>query len=185
MSSIHVLGFSGSLRKASFNSALLRAAGGLVPAGMTLEPFDLEPIPLYNQDLVVDGAWPVPVARMREAIRAADALLFVSPEYNHSISGVLKNAIDWASRGPEAPLDGKPAAIMGASGGRWGTARGQLALRQVCVFTNIHPLNRPEVLVAQAKDKFDDQLQLVDQTTRDIVASQLEALKSWTLRLTR
>jgi chromate reductase, NAD(P)H dehydrogenase (quinone) len=179
---IHVLGFSGSLRKASYNSALLRAAAELLPAGMTLETFDLAPIPLYNPDNDGPDA-PESVLRFKERITAADALLIATPEYNYSFSGVLKNAIDWASRPPRAsPLSGKPLAIMGA-GGMFGTVRAQLHLRQVATECNLLALNKPEVRVPRPWEKFDDQGQLSDEQTRGELRALLEALAAWTRRL--
>jgi chromate reductase len=127
-----ILGISGSLRKESFNTRLLHVAQTLAPAGVTIEVFDLAPIPLYNEDVRAAG-YPPPVAALREAIRGADALLFATPEYNYSVSGVLKNAIDWASRPPDVPLLDKPAAVMGASTGLNGTVRAQFHLRQILV----------------------------------------------------
>ncbi len=143
---VHVLGFSGSLRRASFNSAALRAAQELVPDQMRLEIADITPIPFYNGDVEAAGV-PAAVKDFTDRIRAADALLIVTPEYNYSIPGVLKNAIDWASRPPrDMPLSGKPLAIMGA-GGRVGTVRAQLHLRQVAVETNMLPLNSPRCIL--------------------------------------
>jgi chromate reductase len=126
---------------------------------------------------------PEPARLLHERIAAADALLCVTPEYNYSIPGVLKNAIDWASRGPNRPLDGKPAAIMGASAGALGTARAQYHLRQVAVFTNMHVLNKPEVMVPRAHERFDASGNLTDDRTREAVRSLLVALAAWTLRL--
>ena len=182
MAGIHVLGVSGSLRKSSYNARLLAAASGLLPEGMTLETFDLSPIPLYNDDIRVVG-FPKSVQQFRERIAAADALLIATPEYNYSIPGVVKNAIDWASRPPDPPLNGKPVAIMGASTGNFGTVRAQMHLRQVCVFCNMFPVNRPEVLVMRAQEKFDTDGRLVDETTRGFVRDLLIALTNWTLRL--
>jgi chromate reductase, NAD(P)H dehydrogenase (quinone) len=182
--SIHVLGFSGSLRKGSYNSALLHAAGELLPEGMTMETFDLSAIPVYNED-VRQAGFPDAVQRFRERIAAADALLIATPEYNYSIPGVLKNALDWASRPPDPPLDGKPVAIMGASTGNFGTVRSQMHLRQVCVYTNMLPINKPEVLVAQAKGKFDADGRLTDETTRGFVRDLLTALADWTRHILR
>ncbi len=158
---IQVLGFAGSLRKGSYNRALLRAAEELLPSGMRLETFDLAPIPLYDEDVKQQG-FPEPVQRFREAIRKADALLIATPEYNYSAPGVLKNALDWASRPPEQPFAGKPVAIMGATTSLWGTVRAQLHLRQSFVAVNMHALNKPEVLIANAKDKFDAEGKLTD-----------------------
>ena len=184
MTPLRVLGLSGSLRKASLNTALLRAAVDLAPAGMTLEPFDLGALPLFNEDLVESpGAWPEPVAALRNAIASADALLLVSPEYNHSIPAVMKNAIDWASRPPASPLGGKPAAILGASPGGFGTVRMQPHLRQVLTALSMLTLGRPEVLVSNAKAKFDANGALVDEPTREAVRALLVALAEWTARL--
>jgi chromate reductase len=182
MADIRVLGISGSLRKGSYNTSLLRAASELLPEDMTLETFDLSPIPLYNEDVRALG-FPEPVRELRERIANADALLFATPEYNYSVSGVLKNAIDWASRPPNPPLDSKPVAIMGATTGYFGTARAQLHLRQICVYCNMLPLNKPEVLVMRAQDKFDTSGRLVDETTRGFVRDILVALANWTTRL--
>lgn len=180
--SIRALGFSGSLRKGSYNTALLMAAAELLPENMSLEVFDLSPIPLYNDDVRAAG-FPEPVRFFRDRITLADALLIASPEYNYSIPGVLKNALDWASRPPDPPLNGKPAALMGASTGNFGTVRAQLHLRQVCIFTNMFPLNKPEVLVPRAQEKFDTEGRLKDEATRGFVRDLLSALAEWTLRL--
>jgi chromate reductase len=182
--SVHVLGFAGSLREKSYNRAALRAAEELAPAGMEIETFDLAPIPLYNED-VRERGYPAAVAEFRSRIAAADALLIVTPEYNYSIPGVLKNAIDWASRPPEPPLDDKPIAVMGASLGPSGTARAQYHLRQICVFTNMHPFNKPEVMIARAHEKFDDQGRLRDAETRRFINDLLLALMAWAERIRR
>jgi len=182
---LKVLGISGSLRKGSFNSAALRAAQALAPAGMTISTYDIGGIPLYNEDMREGGSFPAPVQAFRAAIKAADALLVVTPEYNYSIPGVLKNAIDWASRPPEQPFDGKPVAIMGASPGALGTARAQYHLRQVFVFLNAHLLNKPEVMIGGAANRFDTDGNLTDEATRNFVRAQLESLRDWTLRLRR
>jgi chromate reductase, NAD(P)H dehydrogenase (quinone) len=181
---IRILGFSGSLRKGSYNTALLRAAGGLIPEGTTLETFDLSSIPPYNEDVRQTG-FPDSVRDFRDRINAADALLVATPEYNYSIPGVLKNALDWASRPPDPPLFGKPAAIMGASTGNFGTVRAQLHLRQVLVTLNMLPVNKPEVLVGHAKDKFNTEGRLTDEITRGFVRDLLEALVDWTKRIRR
>lgn len=180
--SMKILGVSGSLRAGSFNTAALRAAVELAPAGMQIELCDIGDLPLYNDDVRVQG-FPPPVQRLRERIKAADGLLFATPEYNYSISGVLKNAIDWASRPPEQPFDGKPIAIMGASPGALGTARAQYHLRQCFVFLNGHVLNRPEVMISGAGGKFDAAGALTDQATRDFLATMLVAFKAWTGRM--
>ncbi|MBV9787520.1 MAG: NAD(P)H-dependent oxidoreductase [Chloroflexi bacterium] len=179
---VHVLGFAGSLRKASYNLAVLRAAAELLPDGMSLEIFDLAPLPFYNGDLDVDGG-PEPVRHFKQRLAAADALLIATPEYNYSIPAVLKNAIDWASRPPQSsPLNAKPLAIVGA-GGRFGTVRAQLHLRQIAVFTNMLPLNKPEVMIPMAWEKFDAEGRLTDDATAQQIRALLEALLAWTLQL--
>jgi chromate reductase len=181
-SHIHIVGISGSLRRASWNSGLLRAAGELLPEGMSLEILDLADIPLYNQDH--DGPHAsAAVTRFRERIRAADALLFATPEYNASIPGVLKNAIDWASRPmSDSSLSGKPLAIMGA-GGQSGTNRAQLHLRSISGAINTLTLNRPQVQIIRAWEKFDAEGNLTDEQARQDVRALLEALAAWTRRL--
>lgn len=179
---VHVVGFSGSLRKGSYNTGLLQAALQLLPEGMSLEVVDLSAIPLYNEDVLTAGIPPA-VADFKSRIAAADALLIATPEYDYSIPGVLKNAIDWASRPVQgSPLNDKPLAIMGA-GGMMGTSRAQYHLRQVAVFTNMHPLNRPEVAVTAARTKFDADGNLTDEPTRQAVGKLLVALGDWTRRL--
>lgn len=179
---MRVLGIAGSLRQGSYNRAALRAAVELAPDGMELEVFDLAPIPLYNDDVRQSG-YPAPVAELRARIASADALLVATPEYNYSIPGVLKNAIDWASRPPDQPLNDKPLAIMGASPGALGTSRAQYHLRQVCVFTNMHALNKPEVMIGQCQQKFDQQGRLQDGETKDRIRALLLALMEWAERL--
>lgn len=180
--SIKVLGISGSLRKASFNTAALREAMTLAPEGMSIELADISDIPFYNDDVYEQG-YPPAAQRFREQIRQADALLIATPEYNYSIPGVLKNAIDWASRPPEQPFAGKPAAILGASGGRMGTVRAQYHLRQVMVFLNVWALNQPEVMISSAQNVFDEDGRLKDDFIRDLIRQQLQALYDWTLKL--
>jgi len=180
---LRVLGIAGSLRAGSFNRALLRAAQELAPEGMEIRAFDITPIPLYNGDVEARGD-PEPVTALKAAIREADALLIATPEYNYGVPGVLKSAIDWASRPPDkTPLRGKPAAIMGASPGPHGTVRAQLQLRQTFVFTQTPALLAPEVLIARAHEKFDKEGGLTDEATRGYVRKLLEALRDWTLRL--
>ncbi len=179
---VKVLGISGSLRKGSYNTAALRAAMSLLPEGMTLEIADISGIPLYNED-VRQAGFPPAVESFRREIAAADALLLATPEYNYSISGVLKNVIDWASRPPDQPFNGKPVAIMGAAAGMLGTARAQYHLRQCLVFLNMLPVNRPEVFIAQAPTKFDAEGRLTDPVARDLIAQLLRALRDWTIRL--
>jgi chromate reductase len=179
---IKILGIPGSLRKASYNRALLRAAGQLLPAGAVLETFELDEIPPFNQD---DEKNPPPrVAEFKARIRASDAILFVTPEYNYSVPGVLKNAIDWASRPyGDSAWQGKPAALMGASVGMLGTARAQYHLRQILVTLDMPTVNQPEVMIAKAADRFDAQGELRDETSRQLVGRLLEALVTLTRRL--
>ena len=180
-SSIQIFALCGSLRKGSYNRMLLHAAEELAPDGVSFESFDIGRLPLYNEDVRAQG-FPPPAEELRSKIRAADALLFVTPEYNYSIPGVLKNAIDWASRPPDQPFNGKPAAIAGASPSMLGSARAQYHLRQVCVYLNIFLVNQPEVFVAAANNKFDAEGRLTDEPTRKFVAQLMQALVNWTLR---
>jgi chromate reductase len=179
---ISVLGICGSLRKGSFNRAALETAIELKPAGMSVTVADIVQIPLYNEDVRVEG-FPPPVATLRQQIKTADALLFACPEYNYSMSGVLKNAIDWASRPPDQPFAGKPVAIIGAGAGMAGTARAQMHLRQSCVFLDMHPLNKPEVLIFQASNKFDANGKLTDDTAVGLIRDLMAALYRWTLQI--
>ena len=177
--SLHLIGISGSLRKDSYNSALLRAAQELLPAGMQLEIADINAIPLYNGDVEI-AHFPESVIALREKIRKADGLLIATPEYNYSMSGVIKNTIDWLSRPYNDPvLSGKPLAVMGASLGMMGSARAQYHLRQSAVFLNMHVLNKPELFIAAANSKFDAALKLTDQPTRDVLAQLLQAFAVW------
>jgi chromate reductase len=179
---IKILGMSGSLRKGSYNASALRAAQKLVPAGATMETFDIAPIPLYNEDVKAAG-FPAPVQALRDKIAAADALLIVTPEYNYSIPGVLKNAIDWASRPPNQPFNEKPIAIMGASPGMLGSARAQYHLRQCFVFLNAHLVNKPEVMIAAANTKFNEAGELTDETAKKLIGDLLQSLVNWHKRL--
>jgi chromate reductase len=178
---ISILAFGGSLRKGSYNKALLGAAQEMVPNDARLEVFDITGIPIFNQDLETNP--PAVVKEFKAKIRAADAVLIATPEYNYSIPGFLKNAIDSASRpyGDNA-FDGKSVAFMGASVGMLGTARAQYHLRQSCVFLNMHPLNQPEVMVPFAQDKVDENGRVTDQKTRDKIKELLEALVVWARR---
>jgi chromate reductase len=179
---ITILGIPGSLRAGSYNHSLLRAAQQLVPADAKIEIFSLDGIPPFNQD--EEGRPPARVVQLKARVRAAGAILFVTPEYNYSIPGVLKNAIDWASRPyVDNVWDGKPVAVMGASIGALGTARAQYHLRQVFVFLNMHALNGPEVMVGNAAQRFDDQGNLTDDATKDFIRKQLQGLVDWTRRL--
>jgi chromate reductase, NAD(P)H dehydrogenase (quinone) len=179
---ISIVGFAGSLRKDSYNKAILRAAASLVPGDAELSTFDLEGIPLFNQDLEKEP--PEKVKDFKGKIRVADAILISTPEYNYSIPGVLKNSIDWVSRpyGDNA-LEGKPVAVMGASIGMVGTARAQYHLRQCFVFLNMYPLNRPEVMVPFAHEKIDKDGTVTDSKTLDLIRELLVSLVDWTLFL--
>ena len=178
----HILGFAGSLRKQSYNRAILAAASEMIPDDATLEIFDLEGIPPFNQDLELEP--PEKVRDFKARIRAADAILIATPEYNYSISGVLKNAIDWASRpyGDNA-FDGKPVGLMGASVGMLGTARAQYDLRRSFIFLNMFPLNQPEVMVPFAQDKVNVNGRLTDEKTRKKIRDLLESLVALTRRM--
>ncbi len=179
---ISIFGFAGSLRKDSYNKAILRAALNLVPAGAGLSIFDLEGIPPFNQDLEKEP--PGKVKDFKDKIRAADAILISTPEYNYSIPGVLKNAIDWASRPyGDNVLEGKPVAVMGASIGMVGTARAQYHLRQSFVFLNMYPVNRPEVMVPFAHEKIDKNGKVTDAKTLELIKELLVSLVDWTLFL--
>jgi chromate reductase len=181
--SVKILGICGSLRKGSYNAAALRAAQQVVPAGAELDIFDkLRDIPPFDQDQ--DAKPPAAVIDLKARVRKADAILFVTPEYNYSIPGVLKNAIDWASRPHgDSAWKGKPVAVMGASPGMLGTARAQYHLRQCFVFLEMYPVNQPEVMISKAAERFDEQGNLKDATTRELIQKLLAELVSWTQRL--
>ena len=169
------LGFAGSLRAGSYNRLLLRAAAEVAPDQMTIETFDLTPMPLYNQDLDV-GEGPQPVARFREAIDRADGVLIATPEYQHGISRVLKNALDWASRPPgRSVLRGKPIAMMGASPSPVGTARAHMQ-QEILLYVQAQMVVTPEVLVAHAAEKFDDEGSFTDEVGRRFMRQLLENL---------
>lgn len=179
---VKILGIAGSLRAGSYNAGALRAAVEMVPEGAEIEIFDIGGLPEYNQD--GDANPPEKVTELKRKIREADAILFSSPEYNYSVPGVLKNAIDWASRPyGDSAWDGKPAAIMGASPGGIGTARMQYHLRQIMVFLNMFPINRPEVMISNCPGKFDELGNLTDEKTREIIRQMLDNLVEWTRRL--
>jgi chromate reductase len=181
-SKIKVLGLVGSLRKGSYNRALMNAAIEVAPANMEIEVFEIATIPPYNQDL--ESSSPQVVTDFKAKIKAADALLIATPEYNYSIPGQLKNAIDTASRPPtERIFNDKPGAIMSASTGRFGGARCQYHLRQTFVFLNMHPLNSPEVMLSQAAQWVDENGKLTNEDTRKLIRQLLKELAKWTLRL--
>src|SRR4051794_140605 len=181
---MRVLGIAGSLRHGSYNRGLLEAARQLAGPAMTIEPFDLAGIPLYNADFDTDERRPAEVVRLKRAIAETDALLMVTPEYNHSVPGVLQNAIDWASRpGNRSVFVGKPVAIMGASTGAVGSARAQQQLKLVLMSTLALVLPHPGVVVGQAKEKFDEAGALTHEPTRQFIAAFLQALDAWTHRV--
>jgi chromate reductase len=179
---IKILGVVGSLRKGSFNMALMRAACDLVPENAEIELFDIAEIPPFNQDF--ETQQPQIIRDFKAKIKAADALLFATPEYNYSVPGVLKNAIDSASR-PYADkvFDGKPVAFVSASSGKLGGARAQYHLRQCCVFLNMHPINKPEVMLPQAQQHIDANGNLTNEETRALIRQLLEELVRWTKQL--
>lgn len=173
------MGLCGSLRKASRNAGLLRFAATHLPAGVSFERAEVGDLPFYNADLAEK---PAAVLRLVEQLRRADALVIACPEYNYSMAPALKNALDWASREAESPLAGKPLAIMGAGGGM-GTSRAQYHLRQVCVYLDLHPLNKPEVFANAFAGGFDEHGDVRDERLLGQLAAQMQALKDWTLRL--
>ena len=181
---VRILGIAGSLRRESYNRAALREATKLLPENATLDIFELDGIPGFNQDEEQNP--PVKVVELKKRVRDSDAILIATPEYNYSIPGVLKNAIDWASRPyGDSAWDGKPVAIMGASIGATGTARAQYHLRQSFVFLNMYPINRPEVMIGNASQRFDAGGNLTDETTKNYIRRLLKSLVEWTLGLER
>lgn len=174
---IRFIGFSGSLRKGSFNTMLLNSCMELLPENVSMEIASID-LPLYNQDLD-EPTKPRPelVQKLRDAMAKADGIVIVSPEYNYNIPGGLKNMIDWVSRGQDSPILNKPVAVMGATTGLWGTIRMQLAFLPVFQFLKMKPVLQPEVLIAQANKKFDEHGHFTDEMGRDIVKKKLQALK--------
>lgn len=182
MANFKILGIAGSLRKGSYNRSALRVASELLPDGAHMDIFELDGLPMFNQDDEKNP--PARVTEFKAAIRAADAVVIATPEYNYSVPGVLKNAIDWASRPyGDSAWRQKPVAVMGASGGTLGTARAQYHLRQMFVFLDMYPLNQPEVMIAAAHEKFDEQGNLKDEKTRELIRKQMAALVDWSRRL--
>lgn len=179
---INIIGFTGSLRHNSYNKAALRAAKELLPEGANLDIEDLSLIPFYNEDLETEGV-PQVVADFKKKVALADAILIATPEYNYSIPPVLKNALDWASRGKDTPLSGKPLAIMSASPSMLGGARVQYHLRQVCVGLNLMAINKPEVFITNANKKFDEEGKLIDEYSRNAISKLLQALVERTKNL--
>lgn len=183
-SKLAILGISGSGRTGSYNTALLEAAKRLLPPDVTLEIVDVSKLPLYNQDL--EHNLPEAAKDLKKKIRTADAILIATPEHNYSVTAVLKNAIEWGNRPPgDASWSGKPAAVISASTGLRGGVRAQLHLRQIMIDLNMYPINRPLLLVANAKDKFNQDLKLTDEETIQTLREILSALVEWTRRLHR
>ena len=179
---VRILGIAGSLRRESYNRATLRAATQLVPEGATIDIFELGGIPGFNQDEEANP--PAKVVELKRQVREADAILIVTPEYNYSVPGVLKNAIDWASRPyGDSAWNGKPVAIMGASIGAIGTARAQYHLRQMFVFLNMFPINQPEVMIGNASERFDGEGNLTHDQTKEFIRQLLQNLIEWTQRI--
>jgi chromate reductase, NAD(P)H dehydrogenase (quinone) len=176
---IHLVGISGSLRKGSYNTMLLNAAAGLLPEGVTVETVSIADIPVYNadHDIPASPKRPEAVHTFREALRKADGIIFVSPEYNYSLPGGLKNAIDWASRGEDSPLLGKHVSLMGATQGQWGTVRMQVAFLPVFHTLKMPHINKFEVFVSLAPKKFDEKGELTDSDTRELLKKHLEVFK--------
>ena len=173
---IKILGISGSLRSASFNSGLLRAAASVLPPNTEMTTFPLNDIPLFNADVEEMGT-PEPVVAMRSAIQEADGLLFAVPEYNYSITGVLKNAFDWASRGP-SPLDGKPTAIMGV-GGRSGTVRAQMHMRQIALHNSMRVMIDPDLLLVRSRRRQDPDGNVIDDDLLERIREFMAAFDLW------
>jgi chromate reductase len=183
---VHILAVIGSLRRRSYNRMACEAARESLPDGVTMEVADIGAIPLFDPDVLDERGPSESVRRLKELIAAADAVVFFSPEYNFSVPGVLKNAIDWVSRPPaEQPLRGKPVAIMGAASGRLGTARMQYHLRQTLVSLEALPLAKPEVMISDCAGKFDAEGRLTDERTRAQIRAQIEALTAWVERVGR
>lgn len=177
-----ILAFVGSLRKDSLNKKLLQNAIKVAPKEMEIETFDLKDIPLYNKE-IQDQGFPEPVASLREKIKNADGVLIVTPEYNHSFSGVIKNAIDWISRPPEQPFNEKPVAIMGASDGGFGTVRAQVHLRAVFPTLNAFVMNKPQLHLANADKKFDSEENLTDEGDMEKLKKFMQAFSNWIKKL--
>jgi chromate reductase, NAD(P)H dehydrogenase (quinone) len=177
-----VVAFAGSLRRRSYNRALIDAARELAPEGMTIELIEIGDLPFYNADLEADGD-PVSVVTFKASLYDADGILIATPEYNEGIPGVLTTAIDWGSRLPgRSPLAGKPVAMMGASPSQVGTARAQTHLRQLLTHTHARVLPPPELLVARAHERFDQDLRLTDEGTRKVLRDLLERFARWIAR---
>lgn len=172
---IKIAGISGSLRQGSYNTGTILAAKELLPDNVVMDMISLSDIPMFNEDVESQGI-PQAVVDFKERLAGVDAVLIASPEYNFSFSALLKNALDWASRGENTPLYGKPLAIISASPSMLGGARGQYQLRQVCVSLNLLPVCKPEVFISSAHTKFDENGKLTDETTKELIKELLDAL---------
>lgn len=180
---IKILGIAGSLRKDSYNRALLKAMIGLEPEGVEIEGFELDSIPLYNQDMDTPELMPESVRELKRRIREADAVLFVTPEYNRSIPGVLKNAIDWASRPyRDNSFDDKPVATIGATDGMLGTAVVQYHMREIFSFLNAHPMERPQLFISGISKKLVDG-EIHDDELRKLLQAFVGNLAKWAMRI--
>ena len=178
---LHILAVVGSLRRGSYNRMLWETAVEVAPESMVFSEADLRSLPLYDDDVRIEQDYPEPARRLRAAVAAADGVLIVSPEYNHAVPGVLQNAIDWASRPPDQPFKGKPVAIMGASTGRMGTVRMQHSLRTTLDSLEAHTLLKPEVMIGNARDCFDETC-LIDDKAREVVGRLMAAFEGWVRR---
>src|SRR5262245_43588547 len=181
-SSIKLVGISGSLRAQSYNSGALAVVGSVLPEGMAFDVASLADLPFYNADVEQHG-FPATVKSFQSKVAAADALIFAVPEYNFSVPGVLKNALEWLSRPPDSPTNGKPCAVFGASVSPLGTARGQFHFRHICVSLNMIAINAPHVDITNAKTKFDAQGRLTDQASVDLIRQLVDSLRNLTIRL--
>jgi chromate reductase len=182
MNDFKILGLCGSLRRGSYNRELLRVAGEVAPEGTRIDVADISTIPPYDDDVRSSG-YPAPVAALRAAVKAADALLIATPEYNYSVPGVLKNALDWASRPPDPPFQGKAAAVMSTSIGNFGGMRAQYHLRQIGVYMDLHFVNKPEVIIPLARERFDAEGRLTWAPGRDLIQQLVLSLRTWALQL--
>jgi len=178
MTTLRLIGISGSLRRASFNTALLRAAGTLLPAGVALEVRTLHDVPLYDGDVEARGL-PAGVTALRDAIRAADGVVLSTPEYNNSLPGVLKNALDWVSRGPDQPLAGKPVTVLSASPGGFGGARAQLAWLPVLATLGARWMHAPQFYLSAAHKAFAADGSLTDERSREQLSKLMASFASW------
>ena len=182
MADTKILGICGSLRRTSLNMAALRAAAANAPDGVELQVAAISSVPLYAND-VYERGFPPAVETLRNQIRNADALLFATPEYNYSFSGVLKNAIDWVSRPPDHPFTGKAVGMLGCSAGTSGTMRAQYHLRQVMVFLDMRPVNKPELFIPAAGNLFDENGDLTDDVTGKRLSQLLNSLATWSKKI--